>query len=126
MEALLFRTAWQLLSSPCIAPPRHSDHCSSALVLRGARPEGPAGRPYNDEVRKVLLGIVGLYLSAALLTRVAEAKGVPRFQCGCEPDCWCKRPGVSLFRWVTPQRKHRLSMRPEDKARHAEDSEALA
>jgi len=71
-------------------------------------------------VRKVLLGIFGLYLSAALLTRAAETMGVTRFQCGCEPDCWCKRPGASLFRWVTPQRKHHLGMSPEDKARYAE------
>jgi hypothetical protein len=77
-------------------------------------------------VRKTLLAIVGLYLSAALLTRAAEAKGVPRFQCGCDPDCWCKSLGASLFRWVTPPRKHHLGMSPEDKARHAEGYQALA
>jgi hypothetical protein len=80
----------------------------------------PDSRITKCEVRKVLLGIIGLYLSAALLTRAAETKGVHRFQCGCEPDCWCKRPGTSLFLWVTPQRKHHLGMSPEDKARHAE------
>ncbi len=68
----------------------------------------------------MLFGIIWLYIIAALLTRAAEAKGVPRFQCGCEPDCWCKRPGPSLFRWVTPSRKHHLGMTPEEKAQHAE------
>ncbi len=47
-------------------------------------------------MRKVLPVIIGLYVGAALVTRAAEAKGVPRFQCGCEPDCWCKRPGVAF------------------------------
>jgi hypothetical protein len=77
-------------------------------------------RTYNGVVRKALLGIVGLYLSAALLTRTAEAKGMSRFECGCEPDCWCKRAGASRFRWVTPQRKHHLGLTPDDKARRVE------
>ena len=66
-------------------------------------------------VRKVLLGIMGLYIASALLTRAAEAKGVRRFQCWCEPGCWCKRRGPSLFRWVTPPRKHHLGMSPAEK-----------
>jgi hypothetical protein len=73
-------------------------------------------------VRKALLAIIGLYIAAAVLTRAAEAKGVRRFQCGCEPDCWCKRPGPSLFRWATPPRKHHLGMSPAEKAQHAEPS----
>jgi hypothetical protein len=70
-------------------------------------------------VRRLLIAMIGLYLGAALLTRAAEARGVSRFQCGCEPDCWCKRPGVSLFRWVTPRRKHHLGMGAEEQASHA-------
>ncbi len=73
-------------------------------------------------MRKVLLVIIALYVGAALLTRAAEAKGVPRFQCGCEPDCWCKRPGPSFFRWVTPRRKHHLGMSPTEKTQHAKPS----
>lgn len=30
----------------------------------------------------------------ALGTRVAEAVGVRRLQCACEPDCWCKTSGL--------------------------------
>ena len=64
-------------------------------------------------MKRVVLGIVGLYLLAALVTTAAEASGVWR-RCGCEPECWCKRPGLSLFRWVTPKRKHHL-LSPADK-----------
>ncbi len=45
------------------------------------------------------LGIV-IYLSLALVGRYKESQG--ELHCGCDPDCWCKRPGVSLFRWVFP------------------------
>jgi hypothetical protein len=50
---------------------------------------------------RVVFLILRLYLLAAIATRVAEASGLWR-QCGCSPDCWCKRPGLSLFRWVVP------------------------
>lgn len=36
-------------------------------------------------------GIYGLYL---------EQQGV--LQCNCEEDCWCKQPGLNVFRWVQP------------------------
>ena len=25
-------------------------------------------------------------------------------ECQCDDDCWCKQPGLSLFRWVFPFR----------------------
>ena len=28
------------------------------------------------------------------------------YRCACDSDCWCKRPVLSLFRWVFP-RYHR-------------------
>ena len=43
---------------------------------------------------------VGLYLAAALATRVAEAVGLQR--CHCSQACWCRRPLLSAFRWVVP------------------------
>jgi hypothetical protein len=69
-------------------------------------------------VKRVLVGAVGLYLLAAIVTTLRETAGLGR-QCGCEPDCWCKRPGLRLFRWVTPKRRHHL-LTPEDKQRLAE------
>ena len=34
--------------------------------------------------------------------RVMESRGAIR--CECRDDCWCKQPGLSLFRWVFPFR----------------------
>jgi hypothetical protein len=36
----------------------------------------------------------------AVLTRIMEAAGVRT--CGCDEDCWCRRPGLDLFRWIVP------------------------
>ena len=47
-------------------------------------------------VKRLLAGYVG----AALVGLVAERAG--RLSCHCTSDCWCKRPGLSLFRWVFP------------------------
>jgi hypothetical protein len=67
-------------------------------------------------VRRFLRPAVGLFLLSAVVTRVAEAAGVDRVRltCGCEPDCWCKRSSLTLFRWVTPRRAHHL-LTPADK-----------
>ena len=40
------------------------------------------------------------YLGAAVYGLYRESRG--ELQCHCEDDCWCKRPGLSLFRWVLP------------------------
>ena len=42
------------------------------------------------------------YLGAAIMGRVMESRGAIR--CACRDDCWCKKPGLSLFRWVFPYR----------------------
>ena len=52
-------------------------------------------------MRRIVFMIVGLYGFAALVTTAAEVAGIGR-QCGCSDDCWCKRPGLRLFRWVAP------------------------
>ena len=51
-------------------------------------------------VRAILVG----YVVVAAFTRAREAAGA--YTCACDPDCWCKSPGLSLFRWVFP-RGHR-------------------
>jgi hypothetical protein len=40
------------------------------------------------------------YVGAALFTRYQELTGART--CTCSPDCWCKAPRLSLFRWVFP------------------------
>ena len=69
-------------------------------------------------MRRLLIAIAGAYVLAALLTRLAEASGAWK-RCGCEPNCWCKKPGLSLFRWVVPVSKHHL-LSPADKQMLAE------
>jgi hypothetical protein len=46
------------------------------------------------------LFLAALYIAAALIGHVQERLGAIR--CECREDCWCKRPGLSLFRWVFP------------------------
>jgi hypothetical protein len=43
-------------------------------------------------------------LILALVGRAKEAAGV--YTCECYADCWCKKPGLSLFRWVFPRFHH--------------------
>ena len=61
-------------------------------------------------MKRVLVSLAGLYLLAAAMTRLAEALGMRK--CGCAADCWCKKPGLSAFRWVFP-RGHRINW-PDD------------
>ena len=55
-------------------------------------------------MKRVLVALVGAYLLMAAGHRVAEHLGART--CGCDDDCWCHRPGLSLFRWVFPWGHH--------------------
>jgi hypothetical protein len=55
-------------------------------------------------MKRFLLSILAGYVLIAAGNKVAEAAGA--MTCGCAEDCWCKRPGLSLFRWVFPWRHH--------------------
>jgi hypothetical protein len=50
--------------------------------------------------KRSLLWLGALYLAAAVVGLARERVGA--IACGCHEDCWCKRPGPSLFRWVFP------------------------
>ena len=67
---------------------------------------------------RVLQAFVIGYVLLALITRVRETAGA--YSCGCDPDCWCKTPGLSLFRWVFP-RGHSNRVIAEWKAAHGSD-----
>ncbi len=64
-----------------------------------------------------VFGLLGLYLLLAAGTWAAEAAGIggKRFRCGCSASCWCKRPGLALFRWVTPGSWHQIGLSPNEK-----------
>lgn len=51
-------------------------------------------------MRRGLMLLVAAYLGAALYGHTLESGGA--LKCRCRKDCWCKRPGLSLFRWVLP------------------------
>ena len=68
-------------------------------------------------MRRLVAVILGAYLLLAVGNKVAEHMGA--MQCGCTDDCWCRKPGLSLFRWVFPY-WHR-SHTAEQKAALAQD-----
>ena len=55
-------------------------------------------------MRRIAVSLVLGYVVLALFTKAKEAAGL--LSCDCYPDCWCRRPGLSLFRWVFPQFHH--------------------
>ena len=59
-------------------------------------------------MRRLVLVALSLCVLAALTSKVIEHFGGTL--CECSAECWCKRPGLSVFRWVFP-RWHRG---PED------------
>ena len=67
------------------------------------RPTATTPRPDRAQYGlAALLLVVGAYLAAAVGGLVRERLGLTA--CGCSAACWCRRPGVSLFRWVFPFR----------------------
>jgi len=62
-----------------------------------------------------------LFLLVAVSTRAADALGVGgrRLHCACKESCWCKRPRLTLFRWVTPGRWHQIRLMPWREPRRA-------
>jgi hypothetical protein len=57
-----------------------------------------------DLVKKLVV-ILGLgYVALALIYRAREAAGL--LTCDCYADCWCRKPGLSVFRWVFPRYHH--------------------
>lgn len=77
------------MPSPRLFPTR------SATVARGSIPS----------VRRLTIRLLSVYLLFALVGRFVE--GMRAVRCPCRPDCWCKKPVLSIFRWVFPV-GHRL------------------
>ena len=50
--------------------------------------------------RGSLLLLGALYIGAALIGHAQERRGAITRE--CQEDCWWKRQGFSLFRWVFP------------------------
>ena len=54
------------------------------------------------QLKRLFVGLGSIYLLFAVIGRFVEGMGA--VTCGCSADCWCKRPVLSLFRWVFPYR----------------------
>ena len=54
--------------------------------------------------KRILVGVGSTYLLFAVIGRFVEGMGA--VECECAADCWCKRPVLSLFRWVFPYGHH--------------------
>jgi hypothetical protein len=67
-------------------------------------------------MKRLALRLVGAYLLFAAIGKFVERQGAVR--CGCDETCWCRKPGLSAFRWVAPFRHHSLS--PDAKRAMAE------
>lgn len=55
---------------------------------------------YAHEMARLLRWAAALYVLFAVVGRLVEGMGGVR--CGCAPNCWCKRPVLSTFRWAFP------------------------
>jgi hypothetical protein len=51
-------------------------------------------------VKRIAVVLACGYVFLAVLGHMKERSGTLR--CGCTEQWWCKKPGVSLFRWVFP------------------------
>ncbi len=62
--------------------------------------QGAAARVMVSSMKRLLLRATSIYLLFAVIGRFVEGMGAAR--CECRPDCWCKKPVLSTFRWVFP------------------------
>jgi hypothetical protein len=76
-------------------------------------------RCYRGLVKRLVMSLAIGYSILALVGRAQEAAGMRT--CGCSPDRWCRKPGLSLFRWVFP-RAHRDPEFEAWKKRHLGES----
>jgi hypothetical protein len=63
-----------------------------------------SSRCYLDRMKRLVVAIAVGYVLLALVGRAKETAGI--YTCGCYQDCWCEKPGLSLFRWVFPRFHH--------------------
>ena len=64
-------------------------------------------------MKKAAAALVLGYVTLALYNRVREAAGL--LTCDCYQDCWCRKPGLSIFRWVFPRYHHNPGLTEEEK-----------
>jgi len=102
--------------------PRAENHAAAPESLRHQGRPGVAAMTCCRRGAHTPTGITALQTNPAGPTRhsTPTLRGVVswgfteswRVTCGCRPDCWCKKPVLSTFRWAIPagrpQRRGRL------------------
>lgn len=73
--------------------------CCASTSGREPNPAG-ADRLASAVMKRLLIGVGSTYLLFAVIGRFVEGMGA--VECGCAANCWCKRPVLSVFRWVFP------------------------
>jgi hypothetical protein len=104
-----------------------ADQAGLRLALRADQPAMPLSgrlgvgsitlgqaRARGDEMKRAVTWGLGLYVLCALIGRLVEER-MDVVRCTCAEDCWCRRPGLSAFRWVFPL-GHRTAERVFDAA----------
>lgn len=77
-----------------------------AVIAAIRNPEPPRSSPNEScgsidlMVKRGFVGLGTLYAGVALIGHAQERRGA--ITCGCSERCWCKRQGLSLFRWTFP------------------------
>ena len=64
-------------------------------------------------MKKAAAALLLGYVTLALYYRAREAAGL--LTCDCYQDCWCRKPGLSIFRWVLPRYHHNPGLTEEEK-----------
>ena len=64
-------------------------------------------------MKKAAAALLLGYVTLALYFRAREAAGL--LTCDCYQDCWCRKPGLSIFRWVLPRYHHNPGWTVEEK-----------
>jgi hypothetical protein len=76
-------------------------------------------------MRRIMVKSAVAFLLLAVATRAADALrvGGSRLRCGCKESCWCKRPWLTVFRWVTPSGWHEIALTSEEKRSRSADGQ---
>lgn len=71
-------------------------------------------------MKKLIAVLLLGYVALAMYYRAREAAGL--LTCDCYPDCWCRKPGLSVFRWVFPRYHHNPGIEEWKKRQLAEST----
>jgi hypothetical protein len=78
----------------------HGHHERECSDTESRRPVHRSQSKISLMLRRTIAATAIGYVVLGLATLGLERAGV--YNCVCEPECWCKRRGLSILRWVLP------------------------